>query len=201
MGKRQIGELQPSELVTTILISELAAVPMQNFGAPVIAGIGPIFGLVLLEILISVLALKLPFVRRAVTGRPVIIITDGVIDQRAIRSLRLSVPEVIEALRGMDVFDVAEVSYAIVETNGKLSVLKKPEKQNVTAEMLNLKPADNGLTVTTVADGKVQTSALYLCALDEKKLHRLLKGKALTPEQLFLMTADKAGNYNFIVKE
>ena len=129
MGKRQIGELQPGELVVTIMISECAAAPIQDLDRPALNGIIAIFCLVILEVLLSVATLKLPWARRVLDGSPTFIIKNGVIDQKAMKALRLTIDDISESLRQQGVFDIREVAFALVETGGKLSVKKKSLKE------------------------------------------------------------------------
>jgi len=153
MGKRQIGELQPGELVITILISECAAAPIQDLNRPIINGIMAILALVILELLISAIALKWPLARRAIDGHPLIVIRDGIIDQKALKNLRLSVNDLMEELRIQGYFFIQDIAFAIVETNGKLSIMLKPEKQPANASMVNNVQPYNGLPSIVVNDG------------------------------------------------
>ena len=127
MGKRQISELQTSELVVTLLISDIAAIPMQDTGQPLSSGVIPIAVLVMCEIALSVFMLKNMRFRRFVCGKPIVVIDDGKIDQRAMRALRMSTEDLSEQLRQRNVFSLQDVAYAIIETNGKMSVIKKPD--------------------------------------------------------------------------
>lgn len=201
MGKRQIGELQPAELVITILISQIVTVPMQDNGFPLINTIIPVCILISLEIIMSIVAMKLPKIRQLVSGNPKIIIRDGKIDQRALRQLRLTVDDLLEALRQKDVFDLAVIDYAIIETNGKLSVLLNPESQNATSGMVNAVPEDIGLTCTVVSDGKIVRNGLRECDLQEKDIFRALAKSSMKITQILLMTADKQGNFIFVKKD
>ncbi len=128
MGKRQLGELQPSELVITILISNIATLPLEDTDIPLLTGMTPIFVLVCLEVLISWVTLRFPKLRKFISGSPKIIITDGKIDRKALTDLRLSEADVMSALRSQQVFDIKEVQQAVVETNGSISV--KTEEEN-----------------------------------------------------------------------
>ena len=118
MGKRQIGDMQPNELVVTLVISEIAAIPLQDTDQPILNGICSIFVLVVLEILLSVLAMKNMAVRRLISGQSVIIIRDGVIDQTAMKKVRMTILDLIELLRGQDVFEIEDVAFAVLEVNG-----------------------------------------------------------------------------------
>lgn len=201
MGKRQIGELQPAELVITILISQIVTVPMQDNGFPLINTVIPVCILISLEIIMSIVAMKSPGVRRLVSGNPKIIIRDGKIDQRALRQLRLTVDDLLEALRQKDVFDLAVIDYAIIETNGKLSVLLNPESQNATSGMVNAVPDDIGLSCTVVSDGKIVKNGLSECKLTRKDIFRTLEKNSVEIDRILLMTADKRGNFIFVKKD
>ena len=141
MGKRQIGDMQPGELVITILISEIAAIPIQDLNQPVMTGVVAVFTLVFLEIAVSAITMKCLPLRRFFYGDSAIIIKDGVLDQKKLRSLRVTGPDLLEVLRGQQIFDINDVAYAILETNGNLSVMLKSGAQNVTVDDLNGRPS------------------------------------------------------------
>ena len=122
MGKRQLGELQPSELVTTILVSNIATLPVEDTGIPLLAGIIPIFTLMCFEVFTSYIVLKNKRIRRVVAGNPVIVIRDGQIRQQELEKLRLNIDDIMAQLRAQNIFDIREVSFAVVETTGSLSV-------------------------------------------------------------------------------
>lgn len=201
MGKRQIGEMQPGELVITILITECAAAPLQDLSRPVSNGIIAIFTLVILEIILSVLTIKMPFLRKALEGNPVIIVRNGKIDQNAMRKTRLSVEDLLTALRQNDVFDMHDVLYAIMETDGKISILKTPEVRPATAQMMGKVPPSNGLPWLVIADGKIHKKAMDICNITEEKIKSVLKKEKTPLEDVFIMTADCSGNYDLIKKE
>lgn len=201
MGKRQISELQTSELVVTLLISDLAAVPMQNTGQPLVSGLIPIAVLVMCEIAASVFMLKSGKFRRLVCGKPVVLINNGKVDQKEMARLRLSVEDLFEELREKDVFSIGDVAWAIMETNGKLSVVKKPEKDASTNQLLGLSPGDTGLEVVVISDGEFSDISLSLCGKDRQWVRGILQSRGLSPKEVFLMTADQQGNYTVIPKE
>ena len=138
MGKRQLGELQPIELVVTLLISDLAAVPMQESGMPLINGLIPILILVALELLFSGLMLKSSLFSRLISGTPIVVVSKGKLDQKALKKLRLTSEDLMESLRMQNVFDLQEIEYAIAETNGKISVFKNPEFRAPTCSDLSV---------------------------------------------------------------
>lgn len=201
MGKRQIGQLQPAEFVITILISEIVTVPMQDNSLPLLSSVMAVLLLVSLEILLSAASLKFMKLRTAVEGNSIIVIRDGMIDQQQLKRLRLTIDDLTEALRQKDVFDISDVQYAIVETNGTLSVLLKPEKQTVTAEMLNINPVNRGMACTVISDGEIKKPAFKECDLTEEQLLRVIKKESLKIEDIMLMTADKSGKINVIRRD
>lgn len=194
MGKRQIGELDPSELVVTILVSDLAAVPMQDLGIPMVAGLIPIATLIVLEILLSFLALKSRSFRRLINGQPAIIIRGGQLDIKKLRQMRLTTDEVIETLRKQNVSSVSDIKYGVIEPDGSLSVVLKQPQQQVTAEMLGLTPKDTGLPLVVVSDGKLVNRSLQLLHLDPRDIENRLKNQSIALSDVFLMTLDDCGN-------
>lgn len=201
MGKRQIGQLQPAEFVITILISEIVTVPMQDNSLPLLSSITAVLLLVSLEILLSSASMKFMKLRTAVEGNSIIVIRDGTIDQQQLKRLRVTIDDLTEALRQKDVFDISDVQYAIVETNGSLSVLLKPEKQAVTAQMLNINVPDTGMTCTVISDGQIRKSSLTECNLTEEGLLKILHRNSLEVQDIMLMTADKKGKISIVRRD
>lgn len=195
MGKRQVGELEPSELVATILISELAAIPMQDVTVPLFAGVIPVVTLVSLEILISFLCLKNRRLRRFFNGRAAVIIRKGALDRKKMADLRLTTDEVMEALRQNNIASPAEVKCAVIEPSGQLSYVLYPKNQPVTAAMLGLTPPDQGLPLIVVSDGKPILGNLRQLGLEVEDIEKRVK-KARIPSlsEVFLMTLDDCGN-------
>ena len=155
MGKRQIGELQPSDLVVTLLISQIISIPIQDTDIPLVNTMIPILLLVGFEIITSALNMKSIKFRSLMQGHPVVIINDGNLDQKLMKDLRFTIDDLLESLRQKDIFDISQVQYAIVETNGQLSVLLKPENDTITREDLKLSPAPQGYQCPVVIDGKI----------------------------------------------
>lgn len=201
MGKRQIGELQTSELVVTLLISDIAAIPMQNTEQSLLSGIVPILILIVCEIIISLLMLKRAGFRRIICGKPIVIISDGKINQSEMHRLRMSTEDLSEELRQQGIFNIEDVGFAIVETNGKLSVLKKPEKDIPTAEELGIKTNDKGLEVVVISDGEISKCSLKICGLNRDWLFDTLKKENTELNDVFLMIANGQGEYKIIEKE
>ena len=162
MGKRQIAEMQPTELVITILISAVASVPMQNPEIPLAHGIVPIFTLISAEIFISFLSLKFPRVRKVLTGKPVILIENGIIDQNALKSTRLSIDDLFEELRLNNTFNIADIRRAQLETNGQLSILLFDKKQPLTPEDIEREITPSAINYIDIADGNMHTNILMI---------------------------------------
>ena len=201
MGKRQIGDMQPSELVTTILISDIATIPIQDIKQPVVNGVLAILTLVCLEVTLSAVMLKWDGLRRLVDGKPTVVIRDGRPDQRAMRALRLTVDDLLERLRQQQVFSLGEVACAIVETNGELSVLLKPDCQPATAGQIGAAGAGETLAAPVVCDGHVRQEFLQAAGLTRRQLTDLLDAQGVAPDDLFLMTVDGQGQVSLVRRE
>lgn len=201
MGKRQIGDMQPNELVTTILISELATIPIQDIKQPVMNGAIAILALVCLEVLLSALALKSDSLRRLVDGSPTIVIRHGSVDQAAMRRLRLTVDDLLGNLRENQVFDVSEVEYALIETNGRMSVMLKAAQQPLTAEQAGVSAPDEGLSVPVICDGQLREDFMKCVGMTEKRLYKLLEERQIAISDVFLMTVNAAGEAVVIRRE
>ena len=200
MGKRQIGGMQPNELVITLLISEIAAIPLQDTSQPLLNGIMAIFMLVILEIVMSVLAMKNQYIRKIMSGKSIVVIKNGVIDQKAMKNVRMTVLDLIELLRGQNVFDVSTVAFAVLEVNGNLSVLLKAKEQPVTVGDMNLKPKEEALAIPVISDGKIIDESLKALETDRKALESKLKDNKTEAKNVFLMTLDRNGKYTIIKK-
>jgi uncharacterized membrane protein YcaP (DUF421 family) len=202
MGKRQLGELQPSELVVTLLLSDLAAVPMQENGLPLFNGILPILVLVALEISLSALMLKFAPISRLISGTLMRVIKDGKVYEKVMRRMRITADDLIEALREQNIFDLRQVQYAIAETNGHISVFCYPQYQPATlGDVSTKKPPDVGMPVIIISDGRRSDWGLSLCNFDDRWLDRQLKKHNYTQEQIFLLTATKKGDVFILTKD
>ncbi|MCB6364826.1 DUF421 domain-containing protein [Intestinibacillus massiliensis] len=202
MGKRQIGELEPSELVITILVSELAAIPMQDLGVPLMSGVIPIVTLISLEIVVSFLSLKSIRLRRLLNGRPAIIIRSGVLDRRKMQQMRITVDEVLEALRENNIDSISDVKYGVIEPSGKLSYVLQTPYRPTTAEMLNLSPQDSGLPYIVISDGHIIHQNLQKLNKTVEDIEQMVKkAKINAPKDVFLMTLDDCGNQFIQAKE
>ena len=201
MGKRQISELQTSELVVTLLISDIAAIPMQDTSQPLVSGLLPIAVLVMCEIAISVGMVKSALFRKWICGRPILVIQNGKVDQKELRRLRMTIEDLSAQLRQQGIAHMDDVSYAIVETNGSLSVLKKPAQDVPTAQMLQLDPPDEGLELVVISDGKIFDVSLSLCGHTREWLDGILEGQSLSAKDIFIMTANTNGGFQITKKE
>ena len=201
MGKRQIGQLQPSELVVTILLSQIAAIPMQDNDLPMLNTIVAILLLTGIEIILSVMGMKSPSVRTLLEGKPVLLINDGVIDRNQLKRLRFTLDDVTDALRQKSIFDISQVQYAIAETNGSLSVMLKPDYRAVTLGVSDIKTKDNGMPVTVVSDGKIVKSGIKQLGLSKEAIQLKLSKKRITLENVFFMSLDKSDRCVLIEKE
>lgn len=201
MGKRQISELQTSELVVTMLISDIAAIPMQDAGQPLLSGLLPIAVLVACEILASFLMLKSERFRKLVCGSPIVVISHGKIMQSELKRLRMTTQDLCEELRQKDVFSLGDVDYAIIETNGRMSVIKKPEKEQPSAEQLGLKPQGTGIEAVVISDGALSEEALRMVHKSRQWVLQILQKQNLSQKEVFIMTANSSGLIQIIKKE
>jgi uncharacterized membrane protein YcaP (DUF421 family) len=196
MGKRQIGELQPFELVITIMISDLASLPMQDTRIPLIHGVIPIITLLFLEIIISVLQLKSETARLIISGKPSILINKGKIDIDIMRAQRLNLNDLIQEIRLKGYYNLEDIEFAILETNGQLSIIPKTELSNATKKDLNIKCAQDSIPITLILDGQVNHKNLKLLGRDTKWLISTLNSKNInSPKEVFIALADSQGKF------
>lgn len=201
LGKRQIGELQPTELVITILISEILAIPMQDTKLPLLNTIIPVFLLVGFEIIVSVLSLKSIRFRTALQGNSVTVIKDGKLDLSKLKSIRFSIDDLLEELRKKNIFDISSVQNAIIETDGSLSVMLKSEFDTVKANDLNIKKPESTAASVVISDGRIIKKNLLECNTDFKAFTDFLKSRNIKEKEIVLMTLDKDGKINIIRKD
>lgn len=201
MGKRQISDMQPSELVVTLIVSDIAAIPMSNTSQPLLSGIIPVLVLIACEIIASIIMLKNRKFRGLICGSPITVIEDGKLMQNEMKRLRMSTEDLCIQLRQQDIFSLDEVQYCIVETNGKISVLQKPEKRTVTLENLDIKIPDTKLETVVISDGQLLQNSLRLCKNSKETVDKILYKENVAIDDIFIMTLDGAGNYKIITKE
>lgn len=201
MGKRQISDMQPSELVITLIISEIAAIPMQNTSQPLISGVIPVLVLVALEIIASVIMMKSGKFRKLICGSPIVVIRDGEILQNEMRRLRLTTEDLCVQLRQQNIFSIEDVQYCIVETNGKVSVLEKPQSRQPSAKDFGIEISDNKIETVVVIDGQILDNSLKLCRKSKNDVIEILKKENTKLSDVFIMTLDALGKYNIVWKE
>lgn len=201
MGKRQLGELQPEELVSTMLISNLASISIESEEVPITASLVPLFLIALLELLSSVLSFYSQSFSNLVAGRPKTVIQNGQIDQQALRMLRLSAADLLEALRAKDIYDPRDVSYAIVETNGTLSVALKPSREPATLSDLGIAVQRAQATIPFVVDGQVLADNLQFCGKDMDWLERTATANTLMVSEILLLLGNDTEDYFLLRKE
>lgn len=198
MGKRQISDLQPTELVITLIISDIAAIPMENSSQPLLSGVVPVLILVACEIFASLIMMKNSKFRKIICGSPVMVIEDGKILQDAMRKLRMTTEDLCIQLRQEEVFSLEDVEYCIVETNGKISVLQKPEKRTPNAQELGVTIEDTGIDAVVISDGVYLDNSMKLCGFTRKKIDNILTENNVRLDEVFIMTGNKTGQYNII---
>ena len=202
MGKRQVGELEPTELVLAMLLSDLAAVPMQDFGLPLLYGVVPIITLLCLTMILSVATMRSVRLRAILCGKPSIVVQDGKLRQQEMKKVRMTVDELIEELRLQGVTDISSVKYAILETSGQVSVLLYQHLQPATPQQLNLQVRTNELPIVIINDGRVMDHNLTYLGFDRKWLNNQLRQRGATsPKEVFLLTADRSGAIHYAPKE
>lgn len=200
LGKRQVGEMEPSEFVVSMLLANLATIPMEERDAPILYGIGPIALVFLAEKCIAYISLRSIGVRKFLCGKPVILIENGKISPENLRKTRVTLDELTMHLREKDIFDLSTVKFAILETNGQISTLLHGKDQPPTAKDLGTKVTENQLPITLISDGKLMDENLSLAQKDLSWLHRELKKRSCTPEDVFLLTIDSGGKIYFVRK-
>lgn len=208
LGKRQVGELEPSELVLSFLIADLASVPMQDLGFPLHTGLIPILTLLAISSILSVLTLKSTAFRNLLCGKPSIVIRNGVIDQKEMARNRLTVDELLEELRNKGHLDLSSIQFAILESNGMLSVLPYPQFLPVTVQQLEeqskttIEKSEIGLPRILVSDGKLISQNLELSGLDLNWLHKRMKEKKCTAIQdIFLFVVHEDNSFYLAKKQ
>ena len=194
MGKRQIGELQPFELVIAIMLSELAAVPMQDTGIPILHGMIPILTLLFLEILLSFLTLKFQGLRKIVCGSPSVIIQHGRICEQELRRQRFNLNDLMEELRMLGYLNISDVEFAILENSGKISIIPKAAKSPITRSDLNIDTKEEELPIALIMDGKINNYNLQISGHDLDWLHSTLKKNGILKiEDAFIALIDSDG--------
>ena len=200
MGKRQISDLQTSELVVTLIIADIASIPMENISKPLVSGIVPTLILVACEIIFSIGMMKWSKFRKIMCGNPVMVIQDGVILQDKMKSLRITTEDLCIQLRQQGVFSLDDVQYCIAETNGKLSVLEKPDNRKPTAQDFGINIEDTGIEAVVITDGEILNNSIKLCETDKENVFNILKSNNTDIKDVFIMTLNRNGDYKIIKK-
>jgi len=194
MGKRQIGELQPFELVITLIFADVATIPMADTSIPLLNGIIPLVTLVVLQFFLSFLSRKSRYIRKAINGKPVIVINPDGIDYKNLKALNMSLNDLTEALRGCSVVNLDEVLYAIIETNGKTSIILRSENSPVTNEDIKLKKLQHALPMIIISEGKINVDNAKLANLSEDKIKEILsQAKIKNYKDILIMTINNNG--------
>ncbi len=193
MGKREIGQMQPFELVIAIMIADLASIPMSDTGVSIFNGIIPILALLLFQLIISFINLKSIILRKIICGKPQILVYRGKIDEHALKKEKITINELQERLRQKDIYTLGDVEYAILETNGEISVIQKPEKRNTTPEDFNIVPEYEGIPYDLVVDGKIMYKNLKSIGRDEVWLKKQIEKFKIKPEEALIVTFDGKG--------
>ena len=195
MGKREIGQLQPFELAISIMIADLATLPMAEPGIPITNGVIPILGLLVMHLIISVINLKSLRMREIVCGKPSILIYRGRIQEENMKKERFTINELEERLRGENVFDIGDVEYAILETSGQISVIQKPNRRTAIPEDFGINPPYEGISYDLVVDGKIMKQNLEKLGKDYNWLLKQVEQFGINPEDALIATIDGKGNF------
>ena len=201
MGKRQIGQMEPAEFVVTMLVANLAAIPMQDSGIPLYTGLVPILTVLGVELLLAAWSLKSLWVRKLLCGKPVILIENGKILRENLKKTRITLDELTGHLREKDVLDPRTVQFAILETNGNLSVFPYPKARPATAAEAGIQAKKQYLPVTLVEDGQLLAENLKLLDKDVPWVEKLLRSKDATVEATWLLAVDRGGGVIFYRKD
>ncbi len=195
MGKREIGQLQPFELAISIMIADLASIPMTDTGVPITNGIIPILGLLVMHLLISIINMKSINARQIICGKPRILIYRGKINEQALKKERFTINELQERLRGNNIVNLGDVEYAILETSGQVTVIQKPEKRNTIPEDFNITPEYEGIPYDLVVDGKIMYDNLQAIGKNEEWLKKQVEKFKMKPSEALVVTIDGKGQF------
>jgi uncharacterized membrane protein YcaP (DUF421 family) len=201
MGKRQIGQLQPFELVIAIMLADLASAPVDDVGVPLIKGVVPIFALAFAQIIISFLSLKSERFRTLIGGSPSILIENGVLQQKKLEQLRINLNDLLEQLRSQNIANIDDVEFAILETNGNLSVFPKVDKKAPTLEDLNIQGKPESIPVTLIMDGQIMYKNLKKAGQDLNWLLGQIKNLGLDRKSVFFAYLDTQNQLKVIAKQ
>lgn len=195
MGKRQLGQMQPFELVLTLIIADLATIPMAEVSVPVLHGVVPLLTLVVLHFILTLISRSSHFFSKIISGKPVIIVNPKGIDYKAMKKLNLSTDDIFEALRGAGYFNISQVQYAIMETNGKVSVMPKAEYAPVTNGDLKTNTNESFLPIVLVSEGKMIKENIELANISQGEIEDIINknSKGASVKDVLLLTLDRTG--------
>ena len=201
MGKRQVGELKPHELVITILLSAVAVIPLEENSMPLANCLVPILLFISMEIITSVVSMKSLWFRNLLQGKPIFVIRKGKLDQNKLKQMRFTIDDIVDALRQKDIFDLSEVEDAVIETNGSLSVLPKAEYKPLTPNDINISVTEKGTPITIVMDGKPISEYFNELKIKDSEIELILQTVNTDVSKIMLLTIDDNGNTFLINKE
>ena len=212
MGKRQVGEMQPFEFVVTLIIADLACIPMAELSVPLLHGIVPIVTLMIVHFLICFFARKFQFARYLLTGKPAIVINPNGINYKELKELNMTLDDLIELMRGCNAFKIEEIAYAIIETNGNLCIIKKSGCETVTRDDLKVKVSQDALPINIIMDGRLMKENISLSGINDEFIQTCMKKAKISKlKDVLIMTLDNNGevfiqaknadsSYNFQMK-
>ncbi len=202
LGKKQVGQLETSEFVIVVLLSELAAIPMQDVNIPLMNCIVPIATLLSLELLLSVGTMKFKWLRDILQGKPVIIISHGKMDVQKLKATRYNIDEVMEEIRRAGYADIRDVEFAVLENSGTVSVIPSARGKAVTADDLNLNVSPGAMPYIVINDGKIDKKALRAAGITEATLKKHFKKNNITSaDKVFFAAYDSTGEFYFQLKQ
>lgn len=201
MGKRQIGELEVSDLITTLILSEIASLPITNSNIPISHAVIPIVILLTFEVLSSALLVQFPKIKNLISPHPTMLIKNGQLSSREMKKARITAEELISELRQNGISDISEVQYAILEQNGKISVIQKPEYKSPSAKDMRVVSSDSGLHRIIIENGYVDKHGLREAGLSQKEIDSILNVEKIPQHKVYLMTVNESGEANIILKD
>ena len=201
LGKRQLGQMEPSEVVVTMVVADLASISMQDQSVPIMTSLIPIAAVLVMELLLSALTLRSVFFRKLLCGKPVILIENGKFDQVNMKKARITLEELISQLREKDILDIASVQYAILETGGNLSVFPFPDQRPATAQEAGIVTQNQSLPITLISDGRLYPDDLKRAGKDRRWLDKILKQHKADLKTTWLLTVDGDNRVYFCKKE
>lgn len=194
MGKRQVGEMQPFEFVITLIMADLACIPMAELSVPLSHGIIPILTILILHFLICFLARKFMFARYLLTGRPAVVVSPKGINYEELKKLNMTLDDLMELLRGCNAFNIQDIAYAIIETNGNLCIIQKAEVSPATREDMKVKVSQSALPINIIMDGCLMTENVHLAGIDDQFINSCIsKANIKRVKDVLLMTLDNNG--------